>query len=161
MGRFNSSQMVHASLILLLALAANSGCVARSGGGGGGGGGGGDDDDAGGGGEDMRLTLVISNQTGYDWNGYGWRGGDDPVETAPAVESIDGLFTDGTTSSVTDTFTNVEYGVQFCLAFRARDTDEDCYDWNFGGECYNTGAELSIEIIVDFDHYEGGGCPAW
>jgi len=149
-------------LVLSALLLAVGGCVPRSGGGGrGGGGGGGDDDDDAGGGEDMRVTMVISNQTGYDWNGYGWREGDDPVETAPAVESIDGLFTDGTTSSVTDTITNVEYGVQFCLAFRARDTDEDCYDWNWGGECYNTGAELSIEIIVDFDHYEGGGCPAW
>jgi len=59
-------------LVLSALLLAVGGCVPRSGGGGGGGGGGDDDDDAGGG-EDMRVTMVISNQTGYDWNGYGWR----------------------------------------------------------------------------------------
>ncbi len=124
---------------------------------------GGDDDDTSGGDGTgpMVITMTISNQTGYDWNGYGFSGGSDPVTVAPAVNSIEGLFANSATVVVSDTIENVEYGAQFCLAFRARDTDEDCYDWENHGNCYNTGAQLAVDITVDFSHYEQGGCPAW
>ena len=152
----------HLLLSLLLGTTLGlAGCPARSGGGGGG-----DDDDSAAddddaAGDDMVLTLSISNQTGYDWNGWGFTVSADAVTTAPAIDALDELFVTGTTSSVTETVSDVEYGAQFCLAFRARDTDEDCYDWEEHGNCFNTGAELTVEIVVDFPMWEQGGCPAW
>ena len=77
------------------------------------------------------------------------------------MESLAELFDTGTTSSAFQTIENVEYGQQFCLAFRARDTDEDCYDWASHGNCFNTGAQLTVEVVVEFAHWEQGGCPAW
>ena len=118
-----------------------------------------DDDDTSG--QSMVLTMTISNQTGYGWNGYGYRTSESPLTVAPAVESIDGIFATGTTVVGSQTYENVEYGEQFCLAFRARDEDEDCYDWDNHGNCYNTGAQVAVEIIVDFSMWEQGGCPAW
>ncbi len=41
----------------------------------------------------------------------------------------------------------------------ALDTDNDCYNWMDGGQTFNTGAALSIEVDFIFDDWLGAGVP--
>lgn len=139
-----------ATIALVLGLA---GCAPY----GGGGGGGYDDDDStdGGGGDgSMTLTVYIENQTGYDFVAMG-----SAVNEAATLSQLSEPFANTAYVWQTQTFDDVVYGTQFHVAAVAMDGDGDCYDWESGGRDYNFGPELTVEIIFDFGHWLGGGCP--